>query len=588
MALPQNPQGITNSDRLLLEAVNTQTDSLRTQTKVLHTVSDNIIKQNKEFVKMRKDIGEFKNAVVSSSDMLDAFKKYFGKNAQDNKSKSRSESNVNRDRDTPSKGFFKDIFGKVFGPSKYQQKLMDDTSSLLRFTEVMANDMSFIRKKYEDSARAKERELLATAIAQKMGDGGGGGGGGIFGTVLSGIGAVLTTVFTGGITLLGNAITGLGNIISGGLVGLGTAIGGIAKALGNVFAAGLASATLLLTRMLSVLASIAAAWGIKTALPDMVPPVGGAPGNSAPKPGAPPPRLPGPNPNAPRLPAPTPKAEDAKILREGPKGTTTGGMRLPPGAGFGLKLLGGAGLAYEVYDRLSRIFEPSIGTQMAMDQAKKEQEEKAQAEALAQQKEADRKLRIEKAGKDPGEGRSSSGRLRDARGKIIPRTSGMPSTGMLDEAGNLMYKDSEGKIYPNKEMAEQADKATEIRQSLNKMLDGILGLETDMENAISKGADKIGQWVDSQLEIDFGNGNKLNLMPNLGQSTVEVLKEITQETKDLMSPITDSMKGSMTNIINNVSEVATSPSINFSSMVSSTENWATDTIQKYMFGTPIK
>jgi hypothetical protein len=63
---------------------------------------------------------------------------------------------------------------------------------------------------------------------------------------------------------------------------------------------------------------------------------------------------------------------------------------------------------------------------------------------------------------------------------------------------------------------------------------------------------------------------------------------MTQETKDLLSPIADSMKGSMTNIINNVSEMSSGPAINFSSMVSSTENWATDTIQKYMFGTPIK
>ena len=65
------------------------------------------------------------------------------------------------------------------------------------------------------------------------------------------------------------------------------------------------------------------------------------------------------------------------------------------------------------------------------------------------------------------------------------------------------------------------------------------------------------------MEIDFGNGNKLNLMPNLGQSTVEVLKEMTQETKDLLSPIADSMKGSMTNIINNVSEMSAGPAINF-------------------------
>lgn len=592
MALPQNPQGITNSDRLLLEAVNTQTDSLRTQTKVLHTVSDNIIKQNKEFVKMRKDIGEFKNAVVSSSDMLDAFKKYFGKNAQDNKSKSRAESNVNKDKDAPSKGFFKDIFSKVFGPSKYQQKLMDDTASLLRFTEVMTNDISFIRKKYEDSARAKERELLATAIAQKMGDGGGGGGGGgILSTLLSGIGSTITAVFTAGVGLLGSAITSLGTIVSGGLIGLGAAIGGIAKGLGNVIAAGLGAATLLLNRMLAVLASIAGAFGIKSVLPDVIPPVGGTPGAPAPKPGSPPPRLPGPN--TPRLPGPNPNVEDAIIKREGPKGTT-----IPKGASPGrFKLpgiLGGVlsigALAYELFGTSQEDYEREKALR---ERDPNSPENRARAEVLKQQAEEERKQKRQAQRQalkndDVREGRTASGRLRDANGRVIPRTGGMPSTGLLSESGDLMYKDSEGKIYPNREMAEQSDMATKIRQSLNKMLDGILGLETEMEEAISKGADKIGEFVDRQMNIDFGNGQSINLMPNLGQSTVEVLKEMTQETKDLLSPIKDSMQGSMTNIINNVSEMSAGPSINFSSMVSSTENWATDTIQKYMFNTPIK
>lgn len=585
MALPQNPQGITNSDRLLLEAVNTQNDSLRTQTKVLHTVSDNIIKQNKEFVKMRKDIGEFKNAVVSSSDMLDAFKKYFGKNAQDNKSKSRAESNVNKDKDAPSKGFFKDIFGKVFGPSKYQQKLIDDTASLLRFTEVMANDMSFIRKKYEDSARAKERELLATAIAQKMG---GGGGGGIFGSVLSGIGAVLTTVFTGGMMLLGSTINGLGNIISGGLIGLGTAIGGIAKGLGNVIAAGLGAATLLLNRMLSVLASIASVFGIKSVLPDVIPPVGRSPGAPTPKPG-----LPGPNKNVPQLPGrPNPNVEDAPIKREGPRGTTNpkgaspGGFKIPGSLGGLVSGLSIGAIAYELFGTSQ---EEAEGALRDRQRDPNSFENRANAGALKQQAKEERKQKRQALKNDDvREGRTASGRLRDASGRIIPRTSGMPSTGLLSESGDLMYRDSEGKMYPNLEMANQADMTTKIGQSLNKMVDGILGLETEMENAISKGADKIGEFVDRQMEIDFGNGNKLNLMPNLGQSTVEVLKEMTQETKDLLSPIADSMKGSMTNIINNVSEMSAGPAINFSSMVSSTENWATDTIQKYMFNTPIR
>ena len=58
MALPQNPQGVTNTDRILLEAVNAQTQNLQGQTKVLHTVSDRLIKQNKEFQSLRKDMQE--------------------------------------------------------------------------------------------------------------------------------------------------------------------------------------------------------------------------------------------------------------------------------------------------------------------------------------------------------------------------------------------------------------------------------------------------------------------------------------------------------------------------------------------------
>ena len=147
MALPQNPQGITNTDRLLLDAVNAQTQNLNAQSKVLHTVSDNIMKQNKEFSKLRKDIQELnKTFIQGNNSNFSEIKKYFEKSKTQGRDQPRMNSSAQRNKSDDERGFFKGLVGKLFGPSKYQQKMMDDTAAILNFSELMSSDMNFIKK----------------------------------------------------------------------------------------------------------------------------------------------------------------------------------------------------------------------------------------------------------------------------------------------------------------------------------------------------------------------------------------------------------------------------------------------------------
>lgn len=240
MALPQNPF----SDTILLNTLRTQNDSIGAQTKVLHKLSDSIMDQRKEFAQLRKDIQRSQKEFFMGSDKgLSSIQKYFEKYKSDN-----TKQNVRGKEDPASTGFFKSAINKLFGPSKYQQKMIEETVRIRELSESSALSLSFIRSTMEDGPRARERELLAKLIADKLGreiqDSQGGGGPGFLSTMLDvlikGSGVVVGFLGSVVVPLIGNVISGLaavGTAIVGGLVTLGEQI--IAALLGAGLGAGL-------------------------------------------------------------------------------------------------------------------------------------------------------------------------------------------------------------------------------------------------------------------------------------------------------------------------------------------------------------
>jgi hypothetical protein len=206
MALPQNPDSLTAGDRALLEASYAQTKTLKEQTKVLHKLSDAIMNNQNDFTQLRKDIQEnqrkfFEGETKGFSEIKKFFEKQKGKTGPGSPGFS-SNFGKDKDKDTTQQGFVKNTLNKLFGPSKYQQKLMEDTAAIRDISELTRIDISFIKKQYEEPARARERELLAKAIAEKMDSGGGGGLGSILGGLLAGLGAMVAGAIAGLSTII--------------------------------------------------------------------------------------------------------------------------------------------------------------------------------------------------------------------------------------------------------------------------------------------------------------------------------------------------------------------------------------------------
>jgi hypothetical protein len=217
MALPQNPL----SDILIHNTLKTQNDSLSAQTKVLHKLSDSIMDQRKEFSELRKDIRNSQREFFQGNQQgMSSIQKYFEKYKSDNKSKTKDESS--------STGFFKSAINKLFGPSKYQQKMMEEITRVRELTETTALNINFLRQANEEGPRKRERELLAKAIAEKLGieikDSQNGGDGEKSGGFLS---SLISTVLQGG-TLL---VTFLGTIVVPILTGIITTLGSVGAAI---------------------------------------------------------------------------------------------------------------------------------------------------------------------------------------------------------------------------------------------------------------------------------------------------------------------------------------------------------------------
>ena len=532
MALPQNPQGITNTDRLLLDAVNAQTQNLNAQSKVLHTVSDNIMKQNKEFSKLRKDIQELnKTFIQGNNSNFSEIKKYFEKSKTQGRDQPRMNSSAQRNKSDDERGFFKGLVGKLFGPSKYQQKMMDDTAAILNFSELMSSDMNFIKKQYEDPARAKERELLAQAIADKInassGEGGGASGGliaAIGGTLLAGIGIALKGVAD-------FIVKGFGNLI-------GPTLSLLAKTLdliGPTFRLITAISAAVATTLASILE-----WFKTGKNPTEVPKADPkTPGGS------------GVNRNQPRLPAPG----MLERLLPNAQGVFVPESELPEKANWWDKLKQYGGALGSGLKRMSPFALGAGAAGAAYNYGMPDDIKKDIADFIREQFPG--APLADWLGPEGGNEYHKRKSLKEGR-----KNYEMTQQRIADEQAPLVipeelnYRIATDPNNINLEQMEMAKSLTDnvwnVDGALKQLTDSLFDYEQKIEEATVKVLDFIAPKIDKMTEIDFGNGQILNLAPGLGTSLAEVLKEVGQETKDLIVDAAGGLGDITTNIVNNV------------------------------------
>lgn len=547
MALPQNPQGITNTDRLLLDAVNAQTQNLNAQSKVLHTVSDNIMKQNKEFSKLRKDIQELnKTFIQGNNSNFSEIKKYFEKSKTQGRDQPRMNSSAQRNKSDDERGFFKGLVGKLFGPSKYQQKMMDDTAAILNFSELMSSDMNFIKKQYENPARAKERELLAQAIADKInassGEGGGASGGliaAIGGTLLAGIGIALKGVAD-------FIVKGFGNLI-------GPTLSLLAKTLdliGPTFRLITAISAAVATTLASILE-----WFKTGKTPTEVPKADPkTPGGA------------GVNRNQPRLPAPG----MLERLLPNAQGVLVPESELPEKANWWDKLKQYGGALGSGLKRMSPFALGAGAAGAAYNYGMPDDIKKEVADFIREQFPG--APLADWLGPEGGNEYYKRQSLKEGR-----KNYEMKQQRIADEQAPLVipeelnYRIATDPNNINLEQMEMAKSLTDnvwnVDGALKQLTDSLFDYEQKIEEATVKVLDFIAPKIDKMTEIDFGNGQTLNLAPGLGTSLAEVLKEVGQETKDLIVDASGGLGDITTNIVNTVAAPKQDSIIAFPSVV---------------------
>lgn len=225
MALPQIQN--TAEGRQFLDLMKDQKENIASQTKIMQTISTSIMRQGREATELRKEISNLrKGFVTGKSSNLEDIKKYFGNTRKDNPAEKEKASD---------KGFFKNALGKIFGPSAYQQKMLDDTKIIRMLTETQSEDIAFIKKSYEEENKKKDRELLAEAIASKINMSSSEGGmGDLFAGLLTGIVTGLATLGRGIVSSLVAAMEQIVSKIGQMASALGRAIGSISGGGGNI------------------------------------------------------------------------------------------------------------------------------------------------------------------------------------------------------------------------------------------------------------------------------------------------------------------------------------------------------------------
>ena len=528
----------------LLDSIKSQSENLNAQSKVLHSLSDTIISQRKEFGNVKKDMGDLKKSFAQNLSGISEIKKYLDsmrRGTSINGTQIGPKSGAGGA--SPDKGFFTNLFTKMFGPSKYQQNLLNEISALKDITDLQSKDIRFIKNQYSDKTKAYDREMLATAIANKLNNlGGGGGGRSMLGGLASGAGS-----------LLGGALSGLGSMIGGALIALGPIFAAAITALGVTLAEAIALITAAITGLTNL---------FRGGPPTTTGPGGGGRGGSTPiiidkgNGGAgQPPRLPGPDnkqlPNNDKGNGKfTPKGyggRDQKILDvtpNGSKGRLSGGLK---GAGWLTAFLLGADVLKEASENPDKSFTDILkdigsglnpfsgfeGPAASVDNYLDRQQKQKDA-AAGVTNEDDKKFRDEMiAG--------------------------------ANKAGEKLKKEKESEVdklvaKAYKDLESWQDK---FKGMMSEGLKGFLTLEDKLEDFMEEialaGYKKSVEPMlnDLGFDVDVPNAQgknvptRINLAPTFGTSLGEALSETYEEGKRLMSPIKEGMANYATNIINN-------------------------------------
>ena len=481
--LPQN--SLSNSDRQILDTIKSQNTHLDAQTRVLHTLSDSIMSfkrdQKKDYNSLRNDIKTMQREFFTGNAKgMSDIKKYFEKTKNN-----RPETSFNKEKDTD-KGFFRSAINKLFGPSKYQQKMMDEISMVREISEIQATDIGFIKKQYEEGPRARERELLAQAIASKLD--------------LNG----------------GNSSKGMLGMLGAGLI---SALGGILGSLGAVITAAIAAGFAILKGLIEALLGKGLPAGVPGGAPDDADrgkgkdggkpggptPSGPTPGGPIPSPGGPggsQPRLPGPN--VPQLPAPEKAGstiEDKMRERAQQRaGGVTDVKQKMPGMSGKAKLALGTGI-------LSRLFAGLYSGDLNGNHDAELEEARKRPPTI-----------------DPPK---------------LDQTPGGP-----DDLSGILKANSEKTV----------ESSGNINSALKSVIEGLINFEHQVEEvaeAFGKGVlEKAIPFLDKAGEITLSNGQSINLLPNLGTSTAEVLDQMYQETKDYAKAGMEATAPIINNIVN--------------------------------------
>lgn len=524
MALPQNPDGLTAGDRTLLSASLEQTNKLKAQTKVLEKLTDVISKQQKEYSNLRKDIQESqKKLFEGNGKSFSEIKKYFQK--QQTPGSGVSNKSKMGDKDPDQKGLFRTALNKLFGPSKYQQKMIDDTSAIRDISESTQEDINYIKMRYEEPARARERELLAQAIADKINDANDGGGSSKSGKgLLGGALAVLGSVLTVGLDLLYKGLkialfAVMGGIVTGIISGLGFVLGKVFDVLKAIF------------DRIGFLGGMPGTGGNRGPGQTGAPPVGipTPTGPSGPTPTGPPQKeLPNgqgrlPAPNNSRFPGPI---EDAPIKREGPPGTTTG--KTPNNAGNLLKGIGKAAMSAGSFLLTNPIGWAILGTGAAIYVGTE----------IAEYFENKTKEELDKERKNVGKpGYDETGKKLEPAGKSL-----------LEQAKEA------AQTAITTTMDTTKDLVGGVSEKLKEQLVKLAGLEDDVIEMAGKLGEYSKDYLNKAGEIQFttadGSKQSLNLLPNLGTYTIETLKEVVNKTNEIAKEVEDAISKKAVSIIN--------------------------------------
>ena len=134
-------------------------------------LSDSIVSSQREYGSLRKDMNDLRKEFMVGVNTFSEMKKYFEDMKADKVKEKRIETKENK-----GPGFFSTAIAKLLGKdtgstpaSSYQEKLLEETSTIKTLSSDTNSSIRFIKKSYEPNVKAKERKLLAEEIADAIG-----------------------------------------------------------------------------------------------------------------------------------------------------------------------------------------------------------------------------------------------------------------------------------------------------------------------------------------------------------------------------------------------------------------------------------